>query len=56
MFVSTDTEGRVLVNIVENVAFGMKTSKKIIVIDPKRDLESISFPVLACKFYESKYP
>ena len=56
MFVSSDTEGRVIVNIVENVAFGVKRATKIVVVDPKRDIDSIAFPVLACKFYESKYP
>ena len=28
----------------------------MILVDPKRDLNSLPFPTLACKFYEAKYP
>jgi len=55
MFVSTDLEGRVLVNTVESI-MGYKKASKIIVIDPKKDLDRQSFPAISCKFYEAKYP
>ena len=55
MFVSTDLEGKVLVNIIESV-MGFKKASKIMVIDPKKDIDRQSFPSIACKFYEAKYP
>jgi hypothetical protein len=39
MFVSTDTDGKVLVNTVDSIALGIKKSSKITVIDPKKELD-----------------
>ena len=55
MFVSSDTEGRVIVTTVSSLALGVKRSIKIVCVNPNKFLDFRPFPVLACKFHNSKY-
>ena len=56
MFVSTDSEGRVVVSTVSNVALGIKKANMMVAVNPERDLDFRPFPSLACKFHDTKYP
>jgi hypothetical protein len=56
MFVSSDTEGRVIITTIKSIALGYHDATKIYIIDPKATLNTPMYPTVSCKFHSEKYP
>jgi hypothetical protein len=53
-FISTDNEGKVLVNFIDKKGFFFWASNNIIV-DPKKSVDGQKFPSISCKFSNPNY-
>jgi hypothetical protein len=55
MFVSIGADGKVVVNDIVNVGWGVTYASDNVLVNPK-DWENAKFEVVAAKFYDTKHP
>ena len=56
MFVSVDTDGKVVLNTVVHKAFGILYADDSVLNDPIKNQDHAPFQTLAPRFHSSKYP
>jgi len=56
MFISTDTDGKVVLNTVVNIKFGLLYANDFILNDPIKNPDNPIFQTIAPRFHSLKYP
>jgi uncharacterized membrane protein len=56
MFVSIDTEGKVVLNTVTNISFGLLFANSFVLNDPNKYPEHWKFEGSAAQFYSKTHP